>query len=127
MKFLGIDYGKKRVGLALSHKDESLALPEKVLPNDGKLIENIRKICLEKGVGAIVLGESLNFEGGQNPLMEEISDIKTKLESNLNIPIYLEPEFLTTRQASSIQKKDELTDARAAAIILQSFLDKRKK
>jgi len=58
--------------------------------------------------------------------MEDILDIKNKLELDLNIPIYLEPEFLTTKQASSIQKEDELTDARAAAIILQSFLDKRK-
>ena len=126
MKFLGIDYGKKRVGLALSHEKESLALPEKVLVNDRNLVEKIRQICREKGVEAIVLGESLNFEGGQNPLMEDILDIKNKLELDLNIPIYLEPELLTTKQASSIQKEDELTDARAAAIILQSFLDKRK-
>jgi len=57
--------------------------------------------------------------------MEHVHAFKEKLEKALAIPVYLESEMLTSKEAERVNGRDELTDARAAALILQSFLDKQ--
>ena len=64
MRYLGIDYGKRRVGVAISDGDGRLAFPETVLANDKNLVENFKKICAENKVGVIVLGESRDLKAG---------------------------------------------------------------
>ena len=66
MKYLGIDYGEKRVGVAISNDECSVAFPREVLPNDSGLTNQITEICVREKVGAIVIGESKNFEGKEN-------------------------------------------------------------
>jgi len=127
MKFLGIDYGEKKVGIASSDDEGSIAFPEAVLRNDKNLNERLKEICLAKNIKALVLGESLDFKGKPNPIHKKILEFKALLESELKIPVHLESEFLTTRQSLNIQGPNKLIDASAAAIILQSFLDKSKK
>ena len=124
MRFLGIDYGTKRVGLALSDEDGQLAFPKSVLSNTDSLIDEIREICVEENISGIVIGESLDLDGTPNPLMKDIGIFMEKLKEEINIPLHLEPEFLTSHQAQKIQGKNKMLDASAAAIILQSFLDK---
>ncbi len=124
-RFLGIDYGTKRVGLALSDEEGLIAFPYAVIPNEG-LFENIKNICSKENIGAIIIGESRNFDGAPNPVMKKILPFKKKLEENLGLPVFLEPEFLTSKQARNIQEGSAMTDASAAAIILQSYLDKKK-
>ena len=124
MRFLGIDYGTKRVGLALSDEDGQLAFPKSVLSNTKDLIEDIKKICVEENISGVVIGESRDLDGTPNPLMKDIEVFMEKLKKEINTPLYLEPEFLTSHQAQKIQGKNSMLDASAAAIILQSFLDK---
>jgi len=126
MRFIGIDYGKKNVGVAISDEMGLMAFPEVVLKNDKSLILSIQKICEEKDVKKIILGESLNFQGKPNKIMEGISSFKEELGKRLSLPVTFESEFLTTREATRIQKESETTDASAAALILQSFLDRNK-
>jgi len=124
-KFLGIDYGTKRVGIALSDDKGTMAFPKTVLENTPHLLEEIGALCAAEGVAEIVVGESLNYAQEPNPLMEHIAPFKQRLEETLKIPVRLEPEFLTSAEAKHVQGETASLDASAAAIILQSYLDKR--
>ena len=124
MRFLGIDYGTKRVGLALSDEDGQLAFPKSVLSNTKDLATDIKKICVEENISGVVVGESRDLDGTPNPLMKDIEIFMEQLKKEIDVPLYLEPEFFTSHQAQKIQGKNDMLDASAAAIILQSFLDK---
>ena len=126
MKYLGIDYGSKNVGIAISSEDFNMSFPVAVFKNDKDLIKNIDELCKKEGVGSVVLGESRDFEGKPNPIMKKITAFKKKLEQNLNLKVFFELEFFTTQEAQHIQGKGDKIDASAATIILQSFLDKNK-
>lgn len=123
-RLLGIDYGTKYVGLAVSDEGGTLAFPLVVLPNGKHLGAEIGKVCEEKEVKEIILGESKDFSGKENPVQKKILEFKEKLEAALNIPIHFEPEALSSAQARNLGGSGEHNDASAAAIILQSYLDK---
>ena len=123
MRYLGIDYGAKRVGLAISDDSESFAFPLKVLENSKDLIYDISYICKENKIGEIVLGESKDFSQKENEIMKKIKPFAKSLEDELNIPVYLHPEFMTSLEAEQIQGKNKMRDASAAALILKSYLD----
>jgi RNase H-fold protein (predicted Holliday junction resolvase) len=77
-------------------------------------------------ISTVVVGESSNFEGERNKIQDEIDDFVKKLEAReMEFEVIFEPEFLTSKQAASITGKNEKNDASAAAIILQSHLDKQ--
>ncbi len=126
MRYLGIDYGSKRVGVALSDEMGTMAFPKMVLQNNTHLIETLTKICLDEGVEEIVLGESRDYEQRENSIMEQVHQFKRELEEITQLTIHLEPEFMSSQQAEMIQGKNDMLDASAAAIILQSYLDKQK-
>ncbi len=124
-RLLGIDYGSKRVGLALSDEGNKFALPLSVITNDDQLVSKIEKIAIDNEVGIIVLGESRDFSGKANAILIDSLEFKERLEAR-GFEVVFEPEFLTSVQAERWQGKNELIDASAAAIILQSYLDKEK-
>ncbi len=123
-KLLGIDYGSKRVGIALSDDGGEMAFPHAVLDNNPDMLKEIKEIIEKEKIEKIVLGESKNFKGEPNEIMKEIEKFKGKLEKETNLKVILEPEFLTSRQAEQVQGKNEMLDSSAATIILQSFLDR---
>lgn len=127
MKYLSIDYGTKRVGLALSDDTASLAFPLSVVKNDKDLLAHILGLIEKEKIDALVIGESLNFKGQPNPLMKDINNFIKNIKEKTKIPIIFEPEFLTSLQAEKIQGKNKMHDASAASIILQSYLDKKNK
>ena len=131
MKYLGIDFGEKRVGIAVSDEEGKLAFPHDVLENKENLLDEILKIIEKEKIGEIVMGESKNFKNEPNKIMQEIEKFKQILEDlpaqagKTKLKVNLEPEFMTSAQAEQIQGKNEMHDASAAAIILQSFLDRK--
>lgn len=125
-RILGIDYGSKRIGLAISDERCQFALPLSVIINDKDLIVKIEKIIIDNDVKAIVIGESRNFAGEPNNIFFDSVELKEKLESK-GYQVYFEPEFLTSVQAGRFQGKTDLLDSSAAAIILQSYLDRENK
>jgi len=125
MKFLGIDYGSKNIGVAISDEKGEWAFPHSVISNTNKSANEILKIAKENSVGEIVIGESKDFKGKANEIMAAASDFAKSLAA-AGLIIHLEPEYLTSHQAQHIQGVNKMLDASAAAIILQSFLDKRK-
>lgn len=137
MKLLGIDYGSKRVGIALSDEGATFAFPHTILPNDMMLLDMVHNICGTEEVSAIVLGESHDLSGKPNKIMGSIEEFKRNLEAELDIPVYFQKEFMTTIEArgregkesnnarKTVKEKSDPADAKAAALILQRYLDKK--
>ncbi|MFA6251298.1 MAG: Holliday junction resolvase RuvX [Candidatus Paceibacterota bacterium] len=137
MRYLGIDYGTKRVGLALSDEDGKMAFPYKIIKNDLELVDTIHNICGQEEISAIVLGESTDLSGNPNKIMGSIEEFKRNLEGELDLPIYFEKEFMTTieargragkevNNAKKVAKgKQAAADASAAALILGRYLDRK--
>ena len=144
MRFLGIDYGTKRIGLALSDENGTLAFPKEIVPNDSETFGKIREILKNENVGEIVIGESVDFSGKLNALSARIEEFIMELEEKFNLPVNKQKEFLTsvearkggenkkilTQKQSHSRLKDKKRghiDASAAALILQRYLDKINK
>jgi len=103
MKYLGIDYGLRNIGIAVSDEGGSLAFPKIVLDNDKNLFKSIMKIIEEEKIETIVVGESLNFVGESNPIMKQIVPFKNKLEKEIGLPIFFEKELFTSAEAERVQ------------------------
>lgn len=123
MKFLGIDYGTKRIGIAVSDERAVLAFPRVILKNDKNIFKNIRQIIAAENPQAIVVGESLNFKGRPNRIAAEIETFILELEK-FNLPTHSEKEFLTSVEARRYSEAEK-ADASAAALILQRYLDRK--
>jgi len=125
MRYLGIDFGEKRVGIAISDEEGKFAFPNVVLVNDKNLLKNIMSLCLKNSIETVIMGESRNFQGKINEIMWKIEGFKKQLEL-IGVKVIFEPEFMTSVQASRITGENDMLDASAAAIILQSYLNKIK-
>ncbi|MBU0999322.1 Holliday junction resolvase RuvX [Patescibacteria group bacterium] len=140
-RFLGIDYGTKRIGLALSDESHILAFPKEIILNDMNTFKKIGDLIRQEKVEEIVVGESVDFSGKLNALSGRIEVFILELEEKFKLPVRKQKEFLTSVEArrSSNEKKDSnktqahskikqtksgRVDARAAALILQRYLDK---
>jgi len=127
IKVLGIDYGARRVGIALSDDTGTLAFAKKVLVNDKNLLDNVTSICIDKKVTAIVIGESKDFHGDNNEIAKHAKEFANQLTKTTDLPIHFENEFLTSSEARRIGSSSEDLDAHAAAFILQRYLDRPRK
>jgi len=133
MRYLGIDYGLKRTGLAVCDARETVASPLKVLAGQTRLIEEIEQIVASENIEGIVLGLPLNMDGSQGPQARQVLAFADRLKQRLGIPIHLQDERLSSFGAEeklqttglSRAKRRERLDALAAAEILQAFLDER--
>jgi putative Holliday junction resolvase len=125
-RILGIDFGSKRVGIAVSDEARQFATPVSVIQNTSTLLVEVEKIAIDYETKLIVLGESRNYNGEPNAIFEDADNFKKALESK-GFNVEMELEFMTSQQAERIQGKNELSDASAAALILQSYLDRTKK
>jgi len=127
MKLLGIDYGSKRVGTALSNDDRTMAFPLLVIKNDENLLKNVVEMIKDHKVEKVIIGESNDYKQNPNPIMKEIEEFMMELEKLSGIKAILHSELLSSLEAERIQGKNDMLDASAAAIILQSYIDLNKK
>lgn len=125
MSYIGVDYGTKRVGIAVSDEGNVMAFPAEVVPRAHALL-HITELVRDREAKGIVIGESKNFHNEDNAVMADIRKFADELREKTGIEVIFEPEFMTSAGAKSAGASDEMLDASAAAIILQSFLDKRK-
>lgn len=124
VRYLGIDFGTKRVGVALSDEGASIALPHAVLPNDDRLLREVVRIAREREA-AVVMGESKDYQMRDNPVMAEAREFARQLEKS-DLAVHWHPEFMTSVEATRTTGKNASVDASAAAVMLQSFLELRK-
>lgn len=124
MKYLGIDYGTKRVGIATSDDGGAMAFPFSVLTNTKTLVSDIAALCAKERIEAIVVGDSRNNNNEPNPIMKQIVPFSEELEKTSGLPLYFMNEMFSSREAMHIQGDNAENDASAAALVLQSFLDR---
>ena len=136
MRYLGIDYGTKRIGIATSDEGGSVAFPLTTVPAGRDALDKICELVKENKIEKIIIGESRDFKGEANAVMEDIAQFKTDLAELSGLPVEYEREFFTSAMAARQFAPDEKSrkenpshedlDASAAALILQSYLDKHK-
>lgn len=126
MRYLGIDYGEKRIGLALSDEDGRIAFPHKVIEggNPFLVIKKIKETIQENNVKKIILGIPISFEGGKTAQAKMIEQFAMILSGAVQLPVEFENEVLSSKMSERAGIPREHLDASAAAIILQSYLDK---
>ncbi len=122
MKLMGLDYGTKRVGVALSDDKAMMAFPHAVLPNDAALMKSIEEIVQKEKVSTIIIGHSLGRDGVPNKVHAKVEELIQDITLSLGIPVELEPEQYTTQEAIRFQGRTPMTDAGAASIILNSYI-----
>lgn len=123
---MGIDFGSKKIGIALTDDAGNMAFPHEVVPNDARFFSTIEQLVTERKVAEIVVGQSLDNQGNANAIQTAINDFITEVTLHIGIPVHLEPEQYSTQQAARITGKNEKTDAAAAALILESFIAKER-
>lgn len=126
-KIMGIDYGSKKVGVAISNPERTIAFPKTIVSNKGldDITSKIISIANEENVEKIIIGWSVDEKGEENPIAKEIRACANKLEENSDLSMDFENESMTTLQAALSGKKGAL-DSSAAALILQSYLESEK-
>lgn len=131
MRYLAIDFGDKRTGLAVCDADETIASPLAVLTGQGALPERIAEVIKTQQIDAIVLGLPLNMDGTEGGRVKIVRKFAEELAAFIDVPVQFHDERLSSFDAEGKFAGSELTrkqkkrrlDAVAAASILQSFLD----
>lgn len=141
MRYLGIDYGKKKVGLATADSELKMAIPQPAIyySKESELISKIKKIIEEESIGLVVVGLPLSLNFQETTISQEVREFIQKLKNILSISIVFENELLSSKQAAanhdyffnqnkgrSPKKAEKIDlDSQAAAIILDSYLVKQ--
>ena len=126
MRYLGLDYGHKKIGLALSDEQGNFVYPYSVVSNNRQTVQTITDICQKEGVREIVIGESLDLKGQPNLILEASKNFVELLKIATKLPVNWQIETYSSREAERIIGNDNNLDARAAAIILESYLSQRR-
>src|SRR5574344_2009465 len=117
MRYIGIDYGSKRIGIALSDPTGRMAFPHSVVLNKKGVHDELLSFMKKENIGAIVAGDSRDKNGNQNKIMGEATPFCNSLSEKSGVPIYYILEAYTSVQASHIQGDNDMNDASAATII----------
>jgi putative Holliday junction resolvase len=131
MRYLAIDYGARRTGLAICDCSETIASPLRVLQDRKQLAARIAEIVRDEGVDAVVLGLPLNMDGSEGPQAKSVLAFAEQLRRQIGVPIHFQDERLSTFGADDKLRSDAFTprqrrdrrDAVAAAEILTAFLE----
>jgi putative Holliday junction resolvase len=124
-KILGIDYGEKRIGLAISDESVTFAREMEILPPK-EFWNKINQIIAENGVGQIVVGWPLNMDGRETKKTREVESFKLKVERVTRLPVAVTDERLTSVMAENISGGKKNIDSLAAQILLQNYLNQQK-
>lgn len=139
VRSLGVDYGQRRIGLALSDATGMLARPWKTIPRTGNPSQIAAALATEAGalmreddgLAAIVVGLPKRLSGEPTDQTATVEAVVERLRSIVTIPVVLQDERLTSREAESLlakrekdwRKRKTMLDSAAAALILQDYLD----
>ena len=125
MRYIGIDYGARRIGWATADGETRIAVPRGVIlrENDSQAIGEIAAVLKSESIEGIIIGVPLGHDGRETDESREVRAFADKLKEKINVPIEFENEMFTTRMAAHEGVKKENADASSAAIILQSYLD----
>lgn len=126
MKYLGIDFGSKKIGFAESDDDGRLAFPLMISPNDHMLLKDTLELIREMKYSAVVIGESVDQKGKPNEIAKLARAFGKELENAMDVRVVFEKEWFTTVEARKQPGREGSHDVddSAAALLLQRYLDK---
>ena len=132
-RLLGLDLGSKRIGVSICDEKQSIATPLKTINRNTltELISELKVIIDENNIKGIIIGNPLNMDGSSGRSVQSVKDTSQKIEENINIPICLWDERLSTVGAFNlssqldinVSKREKKIDENAAAFILQGAID----
>ncbi len=124
MKYLGIDFGSKKVGFAESDEEGILAFPLMISPNDKNLLTDTLEMIRALRITTVVMGESVDSKGKPNPIAVDAREFAVSIEGACDVKVAFEKEWFTTVEARKQPEAKTNVDDAAAALILQRYLDK---
>lgn len=143
VRALGIDYGGRRIGLALSDASGTLASPLRVFERPRSGPETLRLVCQEiarlvaddDGLATVVVGWPRRLDGTPNAQTPIVEAFARALRQAVSVPVVLQDERLSSHEAESRlalrerdwRKRKQTLDAAAAAVVLQDFLDEQSR
>ena len=132
-RLLGVDPGKKRVGIAISDENKIIATPYSTIikNNFSNFLLQINKIITDNDIKGIIIGNPINMDGSPSQSSQSAKDLAINLSKNITIPITMWDERLSSRGAFNLSndldvntsKKVNKLDENSAAFILQGALD----
>ena len=132
-RLIGLDLGSKRIGVSICDDKQLIATPLKTINRNSlnELIDELRLIINENDIKGIIVGNPLNMDGSSGRSAQSVKDTTENIEKNLDIPICLWEERLSTDGAVdlsseldiNVSKRERKIDENAAAFILQGALD----
>ena len=132
-RLIGLDLGSKRIGVSICDDKQLIATPLKTINRNSlkELIDELRLIINENDIKGIIIGNPLNMDGSSGRSAQSVKDTTENIEKNLDIPICLWDERLSTVGAFNlssqldinVSKREKKIDENAAAFILQGALD----
>ena len=132
-RLIGLDLGSKRIGVSICDEKQLIATPLKTINRNtiNQLISDLRSIIDENNIKGIIIGNPLNMDGSSGRSAQSVRDTSQKIEENINIPICLWDERLSTVGAFNlssqldinVSKREKKIDENAAAFILQGAID----
>ena len=132
-RLIGLDLGSKRIGVSICDEKQLIATPLKTINKNtlNDLIAELKLIIDENDIKGIVIGNPLNMDGSSGRSAQSVKDISQNIEKNINIPICLWDERLSTVGAFNlssqldinVSKREKKIDENAAAFILQGAID----
>ena len=132
-RLIGLDLGSKRIGVSICDDKQLIATPLKTLNRNSlkDLIDELKLIINENDIKGIIVGNPLNMDGSSGRSAQSVKDTTKNIEKNLDIPICLWDERLSTVGAFNlssqldinVSKREKKIDENAAAFILQGALD----
>ncbi len=132
-RLIGLDLGSKRIGVSICDEKQLIATPLKTINKNtlNELISELKVIIDENDIKGIVIGNPLNMDGSSGRSAQSVRDTSQKIEENINIPICLWDERLSTVGAFNlssqldinVSKREKKIDENAAAFILQGAID----
>ncbi|WP_461834345.1 Holliday junction resolvase RuvX [Desulfothermus sp.] len=135
MKYLAIDYGQKRVGLAISTSNEKLILPYKTLiyTSRKKLVSDITYIVDTENIQGIVIGLPIGINGEETLITRQVKNLVRDLKKRLDVPVYLVDESYSSYSAEqnlksrgmSAKKIKKVVDQQAAVDILTTYFSSK--
>ena len=132
-RLIGLDLGSKRIGVSMCDEKQLIATPLKTINKNSltELISELNVIIDENNIKGIIIGNPLNMDGSSGRSAQSVKDTSQKIEENINIPICLWDERLSTVGAFNlssqldinVSKREKKIDENAAAFILQGAID----
>jgi putative Holliday junction resolvase len=126
MKYLGIDFGSKKIGFAQSDDEGRIAFPLMISENNNLLLKDTLELIREMKFSTVVIGESVDGNGKPNAIAKEARKFGMLIEDAIDVKVVFEKEWYSTVEARKQPGKEgnHEVDDQAAAIVLQRYLDK---